>query len=213
MVAAYLYKDDRSIADIARDDERLRNIKRARIAQQKKQKEELYMQKLSKNVNISKQNISKNRPQTDAQQKQKFKKASIKNVLRNRGRKKRIIRQIKKNTKIINKHERVPWMLLWVASAVSFFGGFFTEFLIGYLFTIPASLYITVKLWSLFNGVERRRNRAVAVIASGIKLIPILSIFPSQVYYIYFSKKMSEEKIKISKKKVKKLQGGLRRIS
>ncbi len=187
MVAAHLYKDDRSIADIARDDERLRNIKRARIAQQKKQKEELYMQKLSKNVNVSKQNISKNRPQTDAQQKQKLKKASIKNTLRNRGRKKRIIRQIKKNTKIIKKHERVPWMLLWVASAVSFFGGFFTEFLIGYFFTIPASLYITVKLWSLFSGVERRENRTVALIANTVKLIPLLSILPSQIIYVYIS--------------------------
>lgn len=212
MVAAHLYKDDRSIADISRDDERLRNIKRARIAHQKKQREMEYMKKLSKNVNVSKQNIFKNRPQTDAQQKQKLKKASIKNTLKNRGRKKRIIRQIKKNTRIIKKHKNVSWMLLWVASAVSFFGGFFTEFLIGYVFTIPASLYITVKLWSLFNGVERRRNRAVAVIASAIKLIPILSIFPSQIYYIYFSKKMSEEKIEISKKKVKILQKRLRRM-
>ena len=212
MVVAYSYDNNRRVADIARDDERLRNIKRAQIAQQRKQKEELYMQKLSKNVNVSKQNISKNRSQTDAQQRQKLKKASIKNTLRNRGRKKRITRQIKKHTRIIKKHKRVQWMLLWTASAVGFFGGFFTEFFIGYLFTIPASIYTTVTLWSLFSGVERRQNRAIAIIASAIKLIPILSMFPSQILYIYISKKMSKEKIKISKKKVKKLRRGLRRM-
>ena len=212
MAVAQVYHNNRNVADVARDKEYSRNIKRAQATQQRKQKEAAHLQQISQNVSVSRQNMSQSQPKTQAQQKHALKKASIKNTLNNRGKKKRILKQIKKRQKVIDKHKSVHWMLLWTASAMSFFGGFFTEFLIGYLFTIPAAIYIAVKLWGLFSGVEKRENRAVALSANIIKLIPFLSLLPAQIIYVYVSQKRSKHKINENKKKIKRLKKRLGRI-
>jgi len=212
MAVAQAYHDNRSVADVARDKEYSRNIRRAQAAQQRKQKETTHLQQISQNVSASRQNIFQNQPKTQAQQKHALKKASIKNTSKTKGKKKQILKRIKKYQKIIDKQESVHWMLLWTASAMSFFGGFFTEFLFGYLFTVPAAIYIAIKLWGLFSGVERRENRAVALLANIVKLVPVISLLPAQMIYVYVSQNRSNHKIKESKKKIKALQRILRRM-
>jgi len=74
MATAQAYYDNRSVVDIAREDERSRNIKRAQAEQQRKQKEEIHMQQIAQGVNTSRQNIPQNQAKTQAQQKHRMRK-------------------------------------------------------------------------------------------------------------------------------------------
>jgi len=209
MATAQAYYDNRSVAEVAREDEYSRNIKRAQATQQKKQKERVHMQQVSQNINTSKQNISQAEPQTDAQKKQALKKQQKNYFQKSRARRKTNAKKkilMKLYAKDIKRYENTPWILMYTAVGVNIFGGLLTALGgIGYLFVIPATLFIDVMIWKAFSKKDRVEISALMVVASVIKFIPIIGMLPASWRLVYVAEKKAREKMEESEKKIKKL--------
>ncbi len=207
MATVRVYNNEGMI-NVARENERSRNIKRVQSVQQRKQYKDEYTQKIAQNINVSRQNIQI-QPDTQAQQRHVFKKqqersAQIKKARKKTNKRKKIL--AKKYQKVIKRYKNTPWVLMYTAAAASFLGGFFTEFLIGYLFTIPASIFIAIYIRRAFSKKERREMSALIITATTIKNIPIISMLPASIFEVYVAQTKAREKMIKSKKKLKKLK-------
>jgi len=204
-----VYYDNMGVVNIAREEERLRNIKRAQAIQQRKQKEEVYMQQVSQNVNISRQNILQSQPRTEVQQKHALKsqrKRYAQTVKASKKTSKRKKALAKIYAKDIKRYENTPWMLMYTASGVNVLGGLLTGlFGIGYIFTVPATLFIDVMVWKAFSKKNRVEIRAELVVLTVIKFIPIVGMVPASVRLVYVAKKKAKKNMERSKMKIKKI--------
>lgn len=209
MATKQVYYDNMGIVNIAREEERLRNIKRAQAMQLRKQKEEVYMQQVSQNVNISRQNILQSQPRTEVQQKHALKsqrKRYAQTVKASKKTSKRKKALAKIYAKDIKRYENTPWMLMYTASGANVLGGLLTElFGIGYIFTVPATLFIDVMVWKAFSKKNRVEIRAELVVLTVIKFIPIVGMVPASVRLVYVAKKKAKKNMERSKMKIKKI--------
>jgi len=209
MATAQRYYDNRSVADITREDEYSRNLKDARISSQKKQKEDAHMQQISQNTNVSKQNMPKTEAKTEAQKKQALKTQQKNYFQKARARRKTSTKKkilMKLYTKDIKRYENTPWMLMYTAVGVNIFGGLLTAVGgMGYLFVIPATIFIDVMVWKAFSKKDRVEIRALIVVVSVIKIIPIIGMLPASWRLVYVAEKKAKEKMENSKKKIKEL--------
>lgn len=209
MATKQVYYDNMGVVNIAREEERLRNIKRAQAIQQRKQKEEVYMQQVSQNVNISRQNILQSQPRTEVQQKHALKsqrKRYAQTVKASKKTSKRKKALAKIYAKDIKRYKNTPWMLMYTASGVNVLGGLLTGlFGIGYIFTVPATLFIDVMVWKAFSKKNRVEIRAELVVLTVIKFIPIVGMVPASVRLVYVAKKKAKKNMERSKMKIKKI--------
>jgi cation transport ATPase len=159
-----------------------------------KQKQQ-YLQKVTTGVNTSHKSIQK----TDKQTKKELNKRQKTNL-----NKKKKTKNTKKYKKDIARYERTKWTLMYFAVFFNFIGGFLTEFGIGYILTIPATLVIDFGLWNALDGPSRSMIRGLAVAMSVSKLIPFISALPTGLILVllahglaYSKKKKAEAKLKL----------------
>ena len=196
---------DMSAAQLARQESYARNLQDARTSHNKKEKQqhaEGIARGMGSSANVG--NNKKNTPQTDAQKKSILKRAQKRYAKKRSIRKKKKI-LIRHYSKSIKRYDKTPWTLMYAAVAGNLIGGLFTGIGIGYLFIIPCTLFIDVMVWKALNKKDRIEVRALIIVSTGIKFIPIVSMLPASAYLVYLTKKKAQKRKNESIEKIKKL--------
>ncbi|MEN8252527.1 MAG: hypothetical protein ABFQ53_03040 [Patescibacteria group bacterium] len=184
------------------ESERRRNLADTRIQQAtQKEQEQQYMEELAGGIKTSHDATpqmppQKPQPQTEAQKKQELKKAQKKSAKQEKAKKEKSKKGSRKHRRAVRRYENTPWPLLWTAVVMNIFGGLFTwAYGIGYLFTVPATLFIDVMLWNAVTGKERKKIRVMVVVATIVKNIPILGFIPASALLVGLTQKTAKQKV------------------
>ena len=194
-----------SAAEIAKQANFTRELKKAQAANQKKQVlEHQHNENLGRNIKSSRYTAP---IRTDAQKKQALKEQQRWHARmiasRKRGKKKASL--TKKYAKIITKYNRVSWTLLYTAAYADVFFDVLTIPILSTVLSFCTSLYIIIGLWNVGPKKERTKRRMIRISASIIDLIPIINLIPIAVIIVYKAQESEKKRVHNAKRALKKL--------
>ncbi|PID51825.1 MAG: hypothetical protein CR972_05105 [Candidatus Moraniibacteriota bacterium] len=195
-----------SVAEIAKQEDFLRNLKMAQAAHRKKQSlEQKHLENIGQSIKKSRYNTP---IQTDAQKRQMLKKEQkwrngmIAAQKRNRKKKK----NIKKQQKIIRRYNRVLWILVYTAAFADVLFDMLSIPIFSMILSFCTSFYINFSLWNVGPREERAKRRLNRAFFSVIDLVPIINLVPFSVLIVYKAQTNEKKRVIKAKKIIKKLQ-------
>ncbi len=183
-----------------------RALQKARVKQQKKQQQNTqYIKKIAKTTRP--QRVFTKSAKTDAQIKQMIQQEQryYQSIVHLQQQKKKKARLYKKYTKIIDGYHRKPWTLLYAVAALDAFIDAINIPVVSTIISSGTSFYLNTALWRVGSPEKRRERRLKRFIISFIDLIPIINMFPSSIFIVYFAHKEEKKRVEDAKRKIKQL--------
>jgi hypothetical protein len=195
----------------ALEQQRNRDFKDARIAEQKKQqklKKEQYAGGLASAVKASHVNTQKTTSnKTDAQTKREIRQRQswYAKIIKARKRKKSKKILTRKYEKIIKGYSRISWMLLYTAAVADAFFDLISVPILSTFMSISFSLYLNLALWSVGEKKDRAKRRLIRASVSVLDLIPIINLIPFSIMIVYKTQTREQKRVKRAKKMIEKI--------